>query len=247
MVKSVLITGASQGIGACIAETFAKKGYNVAIDCYSQNEVDNGGAQTAEKCRSHGVEAECFIADVSNFEQCGVLVKEVAQKFGGIGVLINNAGITKDGLIALMSEKQFDSVIAVNLKGVFNMIHHTAKLMIKARGGHIVNISSVAGLYGNPGQMNYSASKAGVVGMTLTAAKELGARGITVNAVAPGFIKTPMTDAMPEKAHQAAIEGIALKREGTPQDIANAVAFLASEEASYITGQVLVIDGGMVM
>lgn len=247
MNKNVLITGASQGIGACIAETFAKKGYNVAINCRSEKEVENGGTETAKKCRSHGVEAECFIADVSNFDQCGVLVKEVAERFGSIDVLVNNAGITRDGLLALMKEDQFDSVIAVNMKSVFNMMHYAAKLMIKARGGHIVNISSVAGLYGNPGQINYSASKAGVVGMTLSAAKELGARGITVNAVAPGFIETPMTAAMPEKARETALAGIALRRGGTPQDVANAVTFLASDEASYITGQVLVVDGGMVM
>ncbi len=247
MVKSVLITGASQGIGACIAQTFAAKGYNIAINCRSQKELENGGKETADKCRSHGVEAECFIADVSDFEQCATLVKQAAERFGGIGVLVNNAGITRDGLLALMGEDQFDSVIAVNLKSVFNMMHHVAKVMIKAKGGKIVNISSVAGLYGNPGQINYSASKAGVVGMTLTAAKELGARGINVNAVAPGVIATPMTAAMPEKAKEAALAGIALKREGVPADIANAVAFLASEEASYITGQVLVVDGGMVM
>jgi 3-oxoacyl-[acyl-carrier protein] reductase len=245
--KNVLITGASQGIGACIAETFAKKGYNISINCRSEKEVDNGGNQTAEKCRSHGVEAECFIADVSDFEQCGQLARASAERFGKIDVLVNNAGITRDGVLALMKEEQFDSVIAVNMKSVFNMMHHVSKLMIKARGGHIVNISSVAGLYGNPGQINYSASKAGVVGMTMSAAKELGARGITVNAVAPGFIETPMTAAMPEKAREAALAGIALKRGGTPQDVANAVAFLASDEASYISGQVLVVDGCMSM
>lgn len=247
MGKNVLITGASQGIGACIAETFAKKGYNVAINCRSEKEVENGGNETAQKCRSHGVEAECLIADVSSFEQCGELVKAAEKRFGGIDVLVNNAGITRDGLLALMSENQFDSVIAVNMKSVFNMMHHMAKLMIKQKSGHIVNISSVAGLYGNPGQINYSASKAGVVGMTLSAAKELGARNITVNAVAPGFIETPMTAAMPEKAREAALAGIALRHGGTPQDVANAVAFLASDEAAYITGQVLVVDGGMVM
>lgn len=247
MGKNVLITGASRGIGACIAETFAKKGYNVAINCYSEKEVENGGNKTAEICRSHGVEAECFIADVSNFDQCAALVKETAERFGSIDVLVNNAGITRDGLLALMKEDQFDSVIAVNMKSVFNMMHHVSKLMIKARSGHIVNIASVAGVYGNPGQTNYSASKAGVIGMTKTAAKELGSRGINVNAVAPGFIETPMTAAMPEKAREAALSIIALKRGGKPQDVANAVVFLASEEASYISGQVLQVDGCMSM
>lgn len=245
--KNVLITGGSQGIGACIAETFAKKGYNVSINCYSQREVENGGMKTAELCRSHGVEAECFIGDVSNFEQCAEIVKASAERFGGIDVLVNNAGITRDGFLALMKEDQFDSVIAVNLKSVFNMIHHTSKLMIKARSGAIVNISSVAGVYGNAGQINYSASKAGVIGITKTAAKELGARGIRVNAVAPGFIETPMTAAMPEKAREAALSIIALRRGGKPSDVANAVAFLASDEAAYITGQVLLVDGCMSM
>lgn len=245
MKRNVLITGASQGIGAYIAETFAKKGYNVSINCRSEKEIENGGRATAEKCRMHGVEAECFAADVSDFNQCAELVKKVAERFGSVDVLVNNAGITRDGLLALMKEDQFDSVIAVNLKGAFNMMHHVAKLMIKAKYGRIVNISSVSGLYGNPGQANYSASKAGIVGLTLSAAKELGPRGITVNAVAPGFIDTPMTRAMPQKAREAALASIALKRAGTPQDVANAVAFLASDEASYISGQVLVVDGCM--
>lgn len=247
MNRIVLITGASQGIGACIAETFAKKGYNVAINCRSEREVENGGNQTAEKCRANGVEAECFIGDVSSFEQCEKLVKAVTERFGGLDVLVNNAGITRDGLLATMKEEQFDSVIAVNMKSVFNMMHFASKIMIRARKGRIINISSVAGLYGNKGQINYSASKAGIVGMTMTAAKELGAREITVNAVAPGVIETAMTAALPEKAKQAALEGISLGRFGQPQDIANAVAFLASDEASYITGQVLVVDGGMVL
>jgi len=245
--KCALITGASQGIGACIAETLAKKGFNVAINCRSQVDMEINGNAVAEKCRSYNVEAVCFEADVSSFEACGTLVKAVISHFGAIDVLVNNAGITKDGLMVLMGEEQFDTVIAVNLKSVFNMMHHTGKYMIKARGGHIVNVASVAGLYGNAGQINYSASKAGVVGMTLTAAKELGGRGITVNAVAPGFIESPMTQAMPEKAKAAALSGITLGRYGVPQDVANAVAFLASEEASYITGQVIVIDGGMIM
>ena len=247
MNKCALITGASQGIGACIAETLAKKGYNIAINCRSSAEVENGGNAVAEKCRASHVEAECFIADVSSFDECGALVTAVIEKFGAIDVLVNNAGITRDGLMVRMSESQFDSVIAVNMKSVFNMMHHTGKHMMKARSGHIVNLASVAGLYGNAGQVNYSASKAGVVGMTMTAAKELGPRGITVNAVAPGFIETAMTASLPDKVKEAAIAGISLARMGKPQDVANAIAFLASDEASYITGQVLVIDGGMVM
>lgn len=247
MSKLVLITGASQGIGACIAQKFAENGYNVAINCRGQAEVENGGNAVAEKCRSHGVEAECFIADVSNFEQCGEMVKAVVERFGEIDVLVNNAGITRDGLIVMMPEKQFDSVIAVNMKSVFNMMHFVGKVMMKAKHGSIVSMASVAGLYGNRGQINYSASKAGVIGMTMSAAKELGSRNITVNAVAPGVIETPMTAAMNEKARAAAEANISLGRVGKPQDVANAVYFLASEEASYITGQVLVVDGGLVM
>jgi 3-oxoacyl-[acyl-carrier protein] reductase len=245
--KCALITGASQGIGACIAQTLAEKGYDVAVNCRSSVEVENGGRMVAEKCRALNVQAECFVADVSDFAQCGALVKAVIERFGAVDVLVNNAGITRDGLMVRMSEEQFDSVIAVNMKSVFNMMHHAGKFMMKAKSGHIVNLASVAGLYGNVGQINYSASKAGVVGMTLTAAKELGPRGITVNAVAPGFIETAMTDTLPEKVKEAAVAVIALGRMGKPKDVANAVAFLASDEAAYITGQVLVIDGGMVM
>lgn len=247
MSKTALITGASQGIGACIAVTLAKRGFDIAINCRSQVEVENGGNAVAEECRSHGVQAECFIADVSSFEACGEMVKAVVEHFGSLDVLVNNAGITKDGLMVRMAEDQFDAVIAVNLKSVFNMMHHTGKVMMKARSGRIVNISSVAGLYGNAGQVNYSASKAGVVGMTLTASKELGPRGVTVNAVAPGFIETPMTAVLPDKVKEAAVAGISLGRFGKPQDVANAVAFFASDDAAYVTGQVLVVDGGMIM
>ena len=247
MAKTALITGASQGIGACIAKTLAKNGFNVAINCRGEQEKENGGLQTAEECRAFGVEAECFLCDVSDFTACGDMVKAVKERFGSIDVLVNNAGITRDGLMARMSEEQFDIVTNVNYKSVFNMMRHTSGVMIRQKSGRIINISSGAGLYGNPGQINYSAAKAGIIGMTKTAAKELGSRGITVNAVAPGFVQTPMTDVLDEKYKEAIIGNIALKRFGQPEDIANAVAFFASEQASYVTGQVLEVSGGMTM
>jgi len=238
LARTALITGAAGGIGKAVALKLASQGYNIAVN--SRNEA---GEQTAKECRELGVESENFIADVANFEQCGEMIKAVVARFGSLDVLVNNAGITKDGLLARMSEENFDAVISVNLKGVFNMCRHASGVMIKQRGGRIINVSSVAGVYGNAGQFNYSASKAGIVGMTKTAAKELGGRGITVNAVAPGFIQTPMTDVLPEKTKELMLGQIALGRFGKPEDVAAAIAFFASEEASYITGQVLVIDG----
>ncbi len=247
MAKTALITGASQGIGACIAKTLAAAGFNIAVNCRGEQELENGGKQTAEACRAFGVEAECFLCDVSEFTACSEMVKAVKERFGSLDVLVNNAGITRDGLMARMSEEQFDLVTQVNYKSVFNMMRHASGVMIRQKSGRIINISSVAGLYGNPGQINYSAAKAGIIGMTKTAAKELGSRGITVNAVAPGFVRTPMTDVLDEKYKEAIIGNIALKRFGEPEDIANAVAFFASEQASYVTGQVLEVSGGMTM
>lgn len=242
MGKLALITGAATGIGRAVALKLASQGYNIAV-----NALDEAGEQTVAECRALGVESENFIADVSNFAQCADMIKAVVARFGSLDVLVNNAGITKDGMLARMSEENFDRVININLKGVFNMCRHASGVMIKQRGGKIINVSSVAGLYGNAGQMNYSASKAGVVGMTLTAAKELGGRGITVNAVAPGFIRTGMTDALPDKVKDAMLAQISLGRFGEVEDVANAIAFFASDAAAYITGQVLVIDGGIAM
>lgn len=247
MAKTALITGASQGIGAAIAKRLAKDGFNIAINCYSENEQHNGGDQVAEECRALGVEAECFIGDVSDFEACANMVKAVKERFSTIDVLVNNAGITKDGLLARMSEAQFDAVASVNFKGVFNMCRHVSGVMMRQKHGRIINISSVAGLYGNPGQFNYSATKAGVVGMTLSAAKELGPRNITVNAVAPGFIETPMTAVLTEAQREAALATVPLGRYGKPEEVAAAVAFLASDDAAYISGQVIVVDGAMSM
>lgn len=247
MAKTALITGASQGIGACIAKRLASDGFQIAVNCRGEAEKENGGIQTAEACRAFGVEAECFICDVSDFSACENMVKAVKERFGSIDVLVNNAGITKDGLLARMSEEQFDIVTNVNYKSVFNMTRHVSGVMIKQRSGRIINVASVAGLYGNAGQFNYSASKAGVVGMTLTAAKELGKRNITVNAVAPGFIETPMTDVLDEKVKEAIKGQIALGRYGKPEEVASTISFLASEDASYISGQVIVIDGCLSM
>lgn len=247
MAKTALITGASQGLGACMAKTLAADGFNIAINCLGEREQENGGNQVAEACRALGVEAECFLCDVSDFTACEAMAKAVKDRFGTIDVLVNNAGITKDGLLVQMSEEQFDVVTRVNYKSVFNMMRHVGKIMVRQRSGRIINITSVAGLYGNPGQMNYSASKAGIIGMTKTGAKELGKRGITVNAVAPGFIQTPMTEVLGEEYKEAILKQIGLQRLGQPEDVANAVAFLASDRASYISGQVLEVSGCLSM
>ena len=247
MSKTAIITGSGRGIGAAIAKRLAKDGYDVVINEVSQEALDTYGAQTAEECRTLGVKAECYAADVSDYAQCEAMVKWVKENFGTIDVLVNNAGITRDGLLLRMSEENYDDVIRINQKSVFNMTKLAGGVMLRQKSGRIVNLASVAGLYGNPGQMNYSASKGAIIAMTKTAAKELGSRGITVNAVAPGFIQTPMTDKLTDEQKAAMLAQIAMKRYGQPEEIAGVVSFLCSQDASYVTGQTIEISGGLSM
>ncbi len=245
MAKTAIITGSSRGIGAAIALRLAKDGCNIALNDLNETMFENN--TIAEDIRAMGVEAEIFCADVSKYDQCETMVKAVKERFGTIDILINNAGITRDGLMARMPEEQYDMVIAVNQKSVFNMMKLAGNVMIRQKHGRIVNLASVAGLYGNPGQINYSASKAAIIGMTKTAAKELGSRNINVNAVAPGFISTPMTDKLTDEQKAKMLEAIAMKRYGTVDEIAGVVSFLCSEDSSYVTGQTIEISGGLSM
>ena len=245
MAKTALITGSSRGIGAAIALRLAKDGMNIAFNDLNMTMFENN--DIVEKVRAMGVEAEIFCADVSKYDQCEEMAKAVKEHFGSIDVLVNNAGITRDGLMARMSEEQYDMVIAVNQKSVFNMMKIVGSMMMRQKSGRIISLASVTGLYGNPGQINYAASKAAIIGMTKTVAKELGSRGITANAVAPGFIHTPMTDKLTEEQRNAMLGQIAMKRYGEPEEIAGVVSFLASDDASYVTGQVIEISGGLAM
>lgn len=247
MSKTAVITGSGRGIGAAIAKRLAKDGFNIAINEASQESIADRGAQVAEECRAFGVKADCYAADVSDYSQCEAMVKKIKEDFGSIDVLVNNAGITRDGLLLRMAEENYDDVIRINQKSVFNMTKLVGAVMLRQKSGKIVNLASVAGLYGNPGQMNYAASKGAVIAMTKTAAKELGSRGINVNAVAPGFIKTPMTDKLTDEQRAAILAQIAMRRYGEPEEVANVVAFLCSEDASYITGQIIEISGGLSM
>ena len=237
-----IVTGGSRGIGAAIAEKLAQDGFDVLINCASS--VEKAEA-VAEKCRAHGVNAYVKKWDVADYDACSTALKEIKEEIGVPFVLVNNAGITRDGLAARMSDDDFDAVIDINLKGTFHCCRAAAKLMMKQRWGRIVNMSSVVGVYGNAGQVNYAASKAGVIGLTKSLARELARRNITANAVAPGFIATDMTDALSDAQREAIVSRIGSGRLGEPDDIAHLVRFLASDEASYITGQVICVDGGM--
>lgn len=244
--KVALVTGAGRdgkGIGRSISLELAKAGAKIVIADY----VEEAANTVAEEVGSIGGEALAVKADVSNFADVETMVTSAVDKFEKIDILINNAGITRDNLLLRMSEAEWDSVLDINLKGTFNCTKAVAKHMLRQRSGKIVNVASVMGVIGNAGQANYSASKAGIIGLTKTTAKELGSRGINVNAVAPGFIQTVMTEEMPEQAKQSIEKQIPLQRLGTPDDVARVVAFLCSDAANYITGQVINIDGGMVM
>ncbi len=242
--KVAVVTGASRGIGRAIALKLAREGCLVVLNY--NGSVDAAG-KVKEEIESAGGEAEIYGCNVGDYQACEAFFKEMIGRLGRLDILVNNAGITKDGLLMAMSEEDFSQVVDVNLKGAFHCIRQAARQMLKQRSGRIVNISSVVGLHGNAGQANYAASKAGILGLTKSAAKELGSRGITVNAVAPGFIETDMTAALSEKVKAGAAAGIPLGHFGSPEDVAEAVAFLVSDAAAYITGQVLAVDGGMGM
>ena len=242
-----IITGASQGIGACIAKRLAKDGFDIAVNHYPSDGDKAKAEEVAKECQAMGVKAVCYAADVSKNSDCEAMVKAVKAEMGSVDVLVNNAGITKDGLLARMSEENYDAVIVVNQKSSYNMMKYACSVMMKQRHGRVINVSSVAGLYGNPGQFNYSASKAAIIGMTKTAAKEFGSRNITCNAVAPGLIRTPMTDVLSDELKAKMLELVALGRYGEPDEIASVVSFLASDDASYVTGQVIEISGGLSM
>ena len=240
--KTAIVTGGSRGLGRAICLELAKGGANVVF-CYAGNET--AAQETLAACEALGAKAAAVCCDVTDAEADLTLVKTTVNLFGRVDILVNNAGITRDGLLLTMKEADFDAVIAANLKGAFLCMKAVARQMVKQRYGRIVNLSSVVGLRGNAGQVNYAASKAGVIGMTKSIAKELAGRNITVNAVAPGFIDTDMTAALTESAKNAALGSIPMGRMGTPENVAKAVAFLAGEDAGYITGQVVCIDGGM--
>lgn len=242
--KVAIVTGGTRGIGRAIALKLADHGANIVINYRNS---DKEAEELKSILEGKGVKVLTVKCDISNFEDSKNLMDKCKEVFGKIDILVNNAGITKDTLIMRMKEEDFDNVIDVNLKGTFNCAKHASAIMLKQRFGKIINMTSVVGIAGNAGQVNYAASKAGVIGLTKSLAKELGSRGITVNAVAPGFINTDMTASLSEKVKEEASKNIPLRRLGDPEDVANLVGFLASDAANYITGQVINVDGGMVM
>lgn len=242
--KIALVTGAGRGIGRAIAKRLAGDGIFVLINyCSSGKEAE----EVLKEIRLGGGDGACVQADVSDFARTEEMIKEIIREYGHIDILVNNAGITRDGLIMRMTEEDFDRVLEINLKGCFHTIRHLSRWFLKQKYGRIINIASVVGIAGNAGQANYSASKAGIIGLTKSAARELAGRGITVNAVAPGFIETEMTEVLSDQVKERAAAQIPMGKFGKAEDVAEAVAFLASDRAAYITGQVLQVDGGMVM
>ena len=244
MSKTAIVTGGSRGIGRATAIELSKMGMNVAVIFHGNQEKAD---ETVAACKANGVEAIAIKCDVKVMAEVQIAIENVMETFGSVDVLVNNAGVTKDGLLLRMSEEDFDAVVDTNLKGCFLFSKACAAIMMKQRSGKIINIASIVGLQGNAGQANYAASKAGIIGFTKSLAKELGSRGINVNAVAPGFVETDMTDVLSDKVKEAFLNMVPLKRTAKPEDIANAIGFLASEKANYITGQVLTVDGGMCM
>ncbi len=240
--KTALVTGAARGIGKAIAVAFAKQGANVA---FTDLNLDENTASTEAEIKEFGVEGKAYASNAAKFDDADKLIKDVMTDFGRIDILVNNAGITKDNLLMRMSEADWDAVIAVNLKSIFNMTKAVQSVMLKQRSGSIINMSSVVGLSGNAGQSNYSASKAGLIGFTKSIAMELGSRSIRVNAIAPGFIATAMTDKLPDDVRKAWVKTIPLRREGQAEDVANTCVYLASDLSGYVTGQVISVCGGM--